>query len=94
MTLCMNHSAGITVIELLITLAVLSIVIALGVPSIADWVRRMEVRSSAESLSDTPDLPERLLDDLKQRFLEAQFLPGRLNNQPVPSQMRIRIRLE
>ena len=47
-----------------------------------------------DSLSDTPDLPERLLDDLKQRFLEAQFLPGRLNNQPVPSQMRIRIRLE
>ena len=50
MTLCMNHSAGITVIELLITLAVLSIVIALGVPSMSDWVRRMEVRSSAESL--------------------------------------------
>ena len=49
-TQCMNHSAGITVIEILITLAVLSIVIALGVPSITDWVRRMEVRSSAESL--------------------------------------------
>ena len=47
-----------------------------------------------DSLLDTPDLPGRLLDDLKQRFLEAQFLPGRLNNQPVPSQMRIRIRLE
>lgn len=46
----MNHSAGITVIELLITLAVLSIVIMLGVPSMTDWVRRMEVRSSAESL--------------------------------------------
>jgi hypothetical protein len=47
-----------------------------------------------DSLSDTTNLPERLLDDLKQRFLEAQFLPGRLSNQPVPSQMRIRLRLE
>lgn len=47
-----------------------------------------------DSLIDTVDLPDRLLDDLKQRFLEARFLPGRLNNQPVPSQMRIRIRLE
>ena len=42
----------------------------------------------------TSDLPDLLVDNLKQRFLEARFLPGRLDNQSVRSQMRIRIRLE
>ena len=46
----MNDYSGFSLIELLITLTVLSIVLTVGVPSIIDWVRAMEVRSSAESL--------------------------------------------
>jgi hypothetical protein len=47
-----------------------------------------------ESLHMTPDLPEGLLADLKQRFLEARFSPGRLNNQSVRSSLRIRVHLD
>jgi type IV fimbrial biogenesis protein FimT len=46
----MNDYSGYSLIELLITLTVLSIVLAMGVPSVVSWVRAMEVRSSAESL--------------------------------------------
>jgi len=47
-----------------------------------------------EPFSMTSDLPERLLADLKQRFLEARFTPGRLHNQLVRSQLRIRVHLD
>lgn len=47
-----------------------------------------------ESFLFTHDLPERLLADLKQRFLEARFTPGRLQNQAVRTQLRIRVHLE
>ena len=46
----MNDYSSFSLIELLITLTVLSIVLAIGVPSVIGWVRAMEVRSSAESL--------------------------------------------
>jgi type IV fimbrial biogenesis protein FimT len=46
----MNDYSGFSLIELLITLTVLSIVLAMGMPSAIGWVRAMEVRSSAESL--------------------------------------------
>jgi hypothetical protein len=47
-----------------------------------------------EPFSMTSDLPERLLADLKQRFLEVRFSPGRLQNQAVRSQLRIRVHLD
>jgi len=47
-----------------------------------------------EPFSMTSDLPERLLADVKQRFLEARFSPGRLNNQSVRSSLRIRVHLD
>jgi len=47
-----------------------------------------------ESFVKTSDLPEQLLADLKQRFLEARFTPGRLQNQAVRSQLRIRVHLD
>jgi hypothetical protein len=47
-----------------------------------------------EPFSMASDLPERLLADLKQRFLEARFTPGRLQNQAVRSQLRIRVHLD
>ena len=42
--------SGVTLIEMIITLAVLSIVLALSAPGAARWVRQSEIRSSAESL--------------------------------------------
>jgi len=47
-----------------------------------------------ESFLFAHELPERLLADLKQRFLEALFTPGRLQNQAVRSQLRIRVHLD
>ena len=47
-----------------------------------------------EPFSMTSDIPERLLADLKQRFIEARFTPGRLHNQLVRSQLRIRVHLD
>ncbi len=44
-------SAGISLIETMIALSVAAIVLSLGVPAFADWVRRAEVRSAAEGLS-------------------------------------------
>lgn len=46
-----------------------------------------------EPFSMTSDLPEQLLADVKQRFLEALFTPGRLRNQSVRSSLRIRVHL-
>jgi hypothetical protein len=51
-------------------------------------------RVIVEPFSMNSDLPERLLADLKQRFLEARFTPGRLHNQLVRSQLRIRVHLD
>ena len=47
-----------------------------------------------EPFSMAYDLPERLLADVKQRFLEARFTPGLLHNQSVRSQLRIRVNLD
>jgi type IV fimbrial biogenesis protein FimT len=41
---------GVTLIELAITLAVLSIVLALGMPSYTKWVQGAQIRTAAESL--------------------------------------------
>ena len=57
----MNDYSGFSLIELLITLTVLSIVLAVGVPSAIGWVRAMEVRSSAESLRSAFTFKARLM---------------------------------
>lgn len=41
---------GVTLIEMIMTLAVIAIVLALGTPATARWVRQSELRSSAETL--------------------------------------------
>ena len=46
----MDESSAFTIVELLITLVVISIVLAIGTPTAVRWVRAMEVRSSAEGL--------------------------------------------
>lgn len=42
--------AGVTMIEMCLTLLVLAIVMALGMPSTARWVHQWQIRASAESL--------------------------------------------
>lgn len=46
-----NHnSAGFSLIELMITVVILSIAIALGIPSYRTWVQNTQVRNAAESI--------------------------------------------
>jgi hypothetical protein len=47
-----------------------------------------------DAYSNHVHLPDSLLNDLKQRFMEARFLPGRIKNQSVASELRIRVHLE
>ena len=47
---CLRPVAGVTMIEMFITLFVLAIVLATGMPSTAHWVHRWQIRASAESL--------------------------------------------
>ena len=47
---CLRPVAGVTMIEMFITLFVLAIVLAAGMPSTAHWVHRWQIRTSAESL--------------------------------------------
>jgi len=42
---------GVTLVELVVTLAVLALLISLGMPSFADWIQNMRLRSTGESLS-------------------------------------------
>lgn len=47
---CLRTEAGVTLVEMLITLSVLITVLALGMPATARWVHQWQVRASAESL--------------------------------------------
>lgn len=47
-----------------------------------------------DAWSSSLNLPDILLNDLKQRFMQARFLPGRIKNQSVASELRIRVNLE
>lgn len=46
-------SAGFTLVELMITVALLAILLVVGVPSMADWVRNSRIRTIANTLQDT-----------------------------------------
>lgn len=43
---------GFTIIELVITIAVFAILIALGLPSFSDWIHNSQIRNAAESILD------------------------------------------
>lgn len=47
-----------------------------------------------DAWSNSLNLPDSLLNDLKQRFMQARFFPGKIKNQSVASELRIRIHLE
>lgn len=46
----MLRQSGVSLIELLIGLAVLGLMIAIGMPSLATWMQNTQVRSAAESI--------------------------------------------
>jgi type IV fimbrial biogenesis protein FimT len=50
----MSHSSagqtGVTLVEILMTLSVSAVVLAIGAPAMGQWVRDIEIRSSASSL--------------------------------------------
>ncbi len=43
-------SAGVTLIEVLITLTVLAVLLTLGLPAYKDWLQNTQIRSAAESM--------------------------------------------
>lgn len=44
--------AGFTLVELMITLSLLAILLAVGVPSLADWIRNSRIRTAANNVQD------------------------------------------
>jgi len=50
MFLVMARVAGYTIIELVITVAILGVLVSLGVPSFAEWLHNTQLRNGAESV--------------------------------------------
>jgi type IV fimbrial biogenesis protein FimT len=46
-----SRSGGFSMIELLITITVLGIVLALGLPNVSAWLQNTQIRNSAEAMS-------------------------------------------
>src|SRR5687768_17503929 len=51
-----SHSTGLTLLEMLVALAILGIMAAVGVPSLMDTVNRMAVTSAARTISSSLSL--------------------------------------
>lgn len=47
-----RHSRGFNIIELMVTVSVLAVLLAVGVPSMAEWIRNTQVRALAEALQN------------------------------------------
>lgn len=43
---------GVTLLELMVTVSMVGILLAIGVPNMADWIRRSSVRGAAESVQN------------------------------------------
>ncbi len=48
-----SRVAGFTLVELMITVSLLAILLAVGVPSLADWVRNSRIRTAANNIQDS-----------------------------------------
>ena len=48
----MKRMAGVTLIELIIGIVIMSIVLALGLPSFQVWLQNVQIRTAAESMQD------------------------------------------
>lgn len=45
-----RHCTGVTLIELLIGMAIIALILAMGLPSITTWMQNTQLRSAAESI--------------------------------------------
>jgi type IV fimbrial biogenesis protein FimT len=66
-----HRQHGFTLIELMITIAILGIVIALGVPSYSTWIQNTQIRSSAESIQNGLQLARA---EAVRRNVQVQFV--------------------
>jgi len=48
--LCLNRQAGFTLLEVIIVMAIIAIVSAVGIPAFADWREKQAVRNVAQTL--------------------------------------------
>lgn len=46
-----RKASGFTLIELMIGIAILAIALALGIPSLAEWIQNSQIRTAGESIS-------------------------------------------
>jgi type IV fimbrial biogenesis protein FimT len=73
-----SASAGFTLIELMITLAILAIVITIGVPSLSDFVASQKVRTTASDIM--ADMAFARAEAIKEsRVAIMERLPGATN---------------
>ena len=49
---CRHAPTGFTLVELMVTIAVLAILLMIGVPSMAEWIRNNQVRAVASTLQN------------------------------------------
>jgi type IV fimbrial biogenesis protein FimT len=47
-----RHSRGFNIIEVMVTVTVLALLLGVGVPSVAEWIRNTQVRSLSEALQN------------------------------------------
>lgn len=46
----MQRNRGFSLIELMVVIAILGLLLAIGIPSFATWLRNVQIRNAAESL--------------------------------------------
>ena len=46
----MKRHDGFTLVELMVTIVVLGIILSIAIPSYQDWIKRLHIRSAAESI--------------------------------------------
>jgi type IV fimbrial biogenesis protein FimT len=49
---CANGSAGFTMIELIVSMSIFAVLVALTVPTMSQWIRNTRVRAAADSLQN------------------------------------------
>jgi type II secretion system protein H len=74
-TLSGAREAGFTLIELMVSLSVMAILMAIAIPSVATYMAQQEIRGSAQQVVDVlRDARDSAINEGQPRYVE--FLPG------------------